>query len=373
MGSRSSYLWLVVKLMFAAGATLMVTVVLFFLLAGFIVSGGRPVQVPNLIGDTIVDALAELEGTGLKLDPAISRRYSSIVPQNSIISQDPSPGRMVKSTRTVRVVLSRGPEMIRVPDVTGGDVRQAVVSLADVGLRPEAEVRVHYAARPEIVVGQDPPAGSLLERDSGVHLLVSQGARRLTYVMPELVGKSLDEVVEILSVLNLKIRATREPREDMPEDVVFYQDPLPGTAIVEGDTVEAGVSVSQRLTQLQSREGLIIEYEPLGLRLRIRLPPLQTYEGLIIRYDVPEGLVQRRVRVDVQDAASRGTEFDNVVDPGSTVTIPVLYEKWLEAEIRLDGRVVERRFVGEGRDVVISTQFFEHICPQRLGSVQWRP
>ena len=345
MGSRARYFWLVLKMMCAAAATLVVTVVLFFLLAGHIVSGGQPVQVPNIIGKTIVDALAELESTGLKLDPAISRRYSSIVAQNCIISQDPAPGKMVKSSRTLRVVLSRGTELIRVPNVTGGDVRQAAVTLAEVGLRPASEVRIRYSARRDIVIGQEPPEGELLPRDGGVDLLVSQGAQRVSYAMPNLVGKSLDEVAEILNALNLMISNKREVHTDTPEDVVFYQDPLPGMAVVEGDTVQTKVSVSDEL------------------------PEWESLEGAIIRYTVPLGFHRRHVRIEVQDAEKRWTEFSGLVSPGTIMRVPVVYKKWLDVEIRLDGVSVERRTVRETSDAVISQEFF----PARPFRVQWRP
>ena len=292
MGSRAKYIWLVVKMVAAAAVTLTVTVVLFFLLAGRIVSGGQPVQVPNLINMTIVDALAELEDTGLKLDPAISHRFSSIVDQNCIISQDPAPGKMVKSSRTLRVVLSRGTELIRVPDITGGDIRQAAVSLADAGLRPASEIRIQFPARRDIVVGQDPPEGELLPRDGGVNLLVSHGPQRVSYAMPNLVGRSLDEVAETLNALNLRISNKRELHRETAEDVVFYQNPLPGMAVVEGDTVQTKVSVSGDLPQWQS------------------------LEGAILRYVVPQGFPRRHIRIEVQDAEERWTEFNGMVDPG---------------------------------------------------------
>jgi len=339
---------MVFKLTCAAVVSLMVTVVLFFVLAGLIVSGGEPVRVPNLIGKSIVDAHAQIKDSGLKIDLAGSR-YSPIVPQDSIISQDPAPGRMVKSTRTVRVVLSRGTEMIQVPDITGGDVRQAVVELTKIGLKPKSQVRIHYPARADIVIGQDPPAGSLLPRDSGVDFLVSLGAPRVSYAMPNLINKPLDEVTELLNSLNLKISNKREMHEDTPEDVVFYQDPLPGMYVSEGETVRTKVSASGEM------------------------PEWQTLEGAVIRYDVPLGFVQRRVRIDVQDALGRSTEFDKLVDPGTTIRIPVVYRKWLDVEVRLDGREVDRRFIREMRDTRIPADFFQYVYPSRPYRVQWRP
>ncbi len=326
----------------------MVTVALFFMLAGWIVSGGREVEVPNLINKSLVEAHDILKDTGLKLDVA-GGRYSSLVPKDSVISQDPAPGHVVKSTRTVRVILSRGTKLIRVPDVTGRDVRQAEVALAEVGLKPASEVRIHYAARRDIVVGQDPPAGELLPREGGVHLLVSRGAPRITYAMPNLVGRSLDDVTDIVNRLNLRISNRREPHEDTPEDVVFYQDPLPGTAIVEGDTVRTKVSASGEL------------------------PEWEFFQGAVIRYDVPPGLTRRRVRIDVQDAEERWTEFNSLVDPGTTLRVPVVYKKQLDVEIRLDGTTVERHIVRETEYIVVPTEFVNLVYRPRPFGVEWWP
>lgn len=351
MKSRTGFFWTIAKLTCAAGIALMVTVGLFFLIAGVMISGGNNVTVPNLVGSSIVEAHAVLHESGLTLEISPGSRYSPIVQKDSIISQDPLPGRTVKSSRKIRVVLSRGTETTGVPDVTGRDVRYAAVTLEEVGLWPETEVRIHYAARAGIVVGQDPPAGRSLARDTGVTLLVSRGAPRVTYVMPNLVGDTLDEVTDVLNRMNMNIRAEYEkPPSDTPIDVVFYQDPLPGMAVVEGDTVLARVSKPITRKEIQDWESL---------------------EGALIRYDVPPGLDKRRVRIQVQDAQGRSTEFDRYVEPGTTITVPVLYREWLEVEIKVDGRVVKLRHVGNTGDVTVQAEFREFLIRGTL--IEKRP
>ena len=327
----------------ASAVAMMATVGLFFLLAGYIISGGQNVRVPNLVGKSIVEAHMTLKESGLTLELNGSR-YSSIVPKDSIISQDPAPGRVVKSSRKIRVVLSRGTENIVVPDVTGRDVRYAAVTLSEAGFRVGTEVRVHYPARADIVVGQDPPADRPMPRDSEVALLVSRGAPRITYVMPYLVGMSLDEAADVLNKLNINIRAEYETApKGVPEGVLFYQDPLPHTAVVEGDTVIAKVSKTSVPQELARWESL---------------------EGAVFRFDVPPGLVKRRVRIQVQDAGGRSTEFDRLVNPGTTITVPILYLEWLDVETEVDGRVVQTEFVRDGRSTVVPTKFTEYVMKQ---------
>jgi serine/threonine-protein kinase len=75
------------------------------------------IEVPPLVGDTVGDAQAELEAMGLVLGEQTPQNDQEI-PEGEIISQDPAAGEEVPKDTPVNVVVSAGPSVVIVPDVT---------------------------------------------------------------------------------------------------------------------------------------------------------------------------------------------------------------------------------------------------------------
>ncbi|OKJ94868.1 Stk1 family PASTA domain-containing Ser/Thr kinase [Streptomyces sp. CB02400] len=96
------------------------------------VSKGSPVDVPDVTGDDAEDARAELEGAGLKVKIA-AERVNSEHDAGRVARQTPGAGRQAAEGDTVTLTLSKGPEMIEVPDVIGDSVDEAKQKLKDAG------------------------------------------------------------------------------------------------------------------------------------------------------------------------------------------------------------------------------------------------
>jgi eukaryotic-like serine/threonine-protein kinase len=75
------------------------------------------IEVPPLVGETVGDAQAELEAAGLVLGEQTPQNDQEI-PEGQIISQDPGAGEEVPKDTPVNVVVSAGPSVVIVPDVT---------------------------------------------------------------------------------------------------------------------------------------------------------------------------------------------------------------------------------------------------------------
>ncbi|CAL9573289.1 Stk1 family PASTA domain-containing Ser/Thr kinase [Streptomyces sp. enrichment culture] len=98
------------------------------------VSKGSPVDVPDVAGDELQDARAELEEAGLKVKVA-AERVNSEHDAGEVARQSPAPGRQAAEGDTVTLTLSKGPEMIEVPDVVGDSVDDARERLEAAGFR----------------------------------------------------------------------------------------------------------------------------------------------------------------------------------------------------------------------------------------------
>lgn len=97
------------------------------------VSKGPEVEVPDVTGDSQTDATAELEDLGLKVKIATKRVHSD-EDKGKVVEQSPREGqKQLAEGDTVTLTLSKGPEMIEVPDVEGMSVDEATQELEAVG------------------------------------------------------------------------------------------------------------------------------------------------------------------------------------------------------------------------------------------------
>jgi beta-lactam-binding protein with PASTA domain len=137
------------------------------------VKRGTPVNIlvskgdlPNVTGQEVERARQELQDAGLKV--AVTEEFSAEVPPRQVVSQNPDGG-TVRVGSTVKLVVSKGPELVFVPRVIGFPVEQAEQILRDAGLKPSAQ-RLPFG--PGNVVAQQPEGGTQRPRGSTVRLAV---------------------------------------------------------------------------------------------------------------------------------------------------------------------------------------------------------
>ncbi|MGH9037858.1 MAG: PASTA domain-containing protein, partial [Acidimicrobiia bacterium] len=95
-----------------------------------------------------------------------SEAYSDSVPAGEVIRQDPVAGEEAPRDSAVTVVMSRGPDVVEVPDVEGEDVEDAVRRLEAAGF--EVDVVGFRFDRP--VRRQDPSPHKVVRRGETVTL-----------------------------------------------------------------------------------------------------------------------------------------------------------------------------------------------------------
>ncbi|MEW2132825.1 Stk1 family PASTA domain-containing Ser/Thr kinase [Streptomyces sp. NPDC005435] len=103
-----------------------------------VVSKGRQVDVPDVTGEDVDDATQDLTDAGLKVKVAPERVHSSDYDKGEVVRQTPAEGTAAEGD-TVTLTLSKGPEMVVVPDVTGQDVDTATKVLEAAGFEVEKD------------------------------------------------------------------------------------------------------------------------------------------------------------------------------------------------------------------------------------------
>lgn len=156
---------------------LSILVILIGLLGAFFFTGfgmPRDVTVPDIVGKPQAEAEQMLDQVGLKMK-VVSETYSD-QPAGEVTACVPEPGRRLKEGREVRVVISRGPELVTVPSVIHSALAEARKALSQAALR-EGEVRQEYSdvVPAGQVVSQEPGPGQQVPKGSPVALTVSKG------------------------------------------------------------------------------------------------------------------------------------------------------------------------------------------------------
>ncbi|MGH2681008.1 MAG: Stk1 family PASTA domain-containing Ser/Thr kinase [Actinomycetota bacterium] len=132
--------------------------------------------VPSVVGGTVETAEAELLAANLVLGEQTPQNDQDI-PEGEIISQEPPAGEEVPRDTPVNVVVSAGPSVVIVPDLSCQSYASAKAELEGLGL--VAELADPVLPRPECpnpvnVAQQDTPAGSQV--DPGTVIVLHQGA-----------------------------------------------------------------------------------------------------------------------------------------------------------------------------------------------------
>lgn len=199
------------------------------------------VDVPGVTGLTYDEARPLMRAVGLSLTVE-AEVFDPDVPEGAIVRQSPDAGRTVRQGREISIVLSRGPDMGQVPDVTGLPLRDARISLLQAGYTLADEIEQHDTDAPvNEVVRQEPLPGTQLEKRSSVTLWVSKPGVTAgqTVAVPDFRGKPLSAAEAELIELGL-VPGHRWPELSplVPPGRVIDQNPAAGAVVEVGTDID---------------------------------------------------------------------------------------------------------------------------------------
>jgi serine/threonine-protein kinase len=197
--------------------------------------GEKPVKVPELIGKTEIEAGQILGELGLRIGE-IKEEYSDKAPEGVIISQKPAPGTEVKKGTAVDIVISKGIEVVIVPDVTGLSANQAKTLIEKAKLKVKVIEEESETVEKGKVIRQSPSAGDTAKKGDEVIIVVSAGPAVVT--VPNVVG--LDSLSARNQLENLGLEVVIENVEVLDEaqvGKVVQQSPDAGAKVFKNSTV----------------------------------------------------------------------------------------------------------------------------------------
>lgn len=203
-----------------------------------VVSSGTPtVIVQAVIGMSVDLATSTLTNVGLTVD---RHDVYSAKPLGTVIAQDPpavKDGQPVKAAAgsTVRINVSRGQQLLGVPNVIGDPIANAKSTLMDAGFKV-VEVDVNAAEPAGNVIDQSPAANADATPGSTVTITVSKGPK--TVSIPYLIGDNVADAEQLLQQKDL-VSSVVEQEVTVPSQDGLVLDQIPAKGSVEQGTTIA--------------------------------------------------------------------------------------------------------------------------------------
>jgi len=309
---------LLIKITALAGAMMITTVLSAWVVFSFLTRGGD-VEVPDLTGQEIRAALeiASRSELGLKVT---GTGHDPSIPPGHIVSQDPRPGVSTRKNRIIRIVVSQGTPTVLVPNLTKLSLRRARLQLTQAGLTLGNVSRSHNLdTESDSVVTQTPDSGQLVSRGRNVDVLLSNGVRPKTYLLPDMTGLPIEVVLSALRSWGLASgRIIEVESSELPPGTVLGLKPEPGSDIIEGQSVHLTVTRTPQ--------------------------PSETLPVVLYRYEA-EGFLDRNLKLVLVNGNNSTAIYNDIVQAGNSVTVPVTVFEPGILEVYVDGSLVEEKAV----------------------------
>lgn len=169
--------------------------------------------------------------------------FESTVSPGGVVSQDPAAGSVVREGREVHVMVSKGGNIIEIPDVVGMPQTAAEVMIRNIGgCVVLGEPAYSLYTREGYIARQTPPVNTFVERGTDVTLIISKGSppqEQNIIIVPRLIGKSQKDAEALLQQCTIGSTVEIRPaKENEQRGAVVEQS-------IESDTtIPAGTSVT---------------------------------------------------------------------------------------------------------------------------------
>ncbi|WP_172638745.1 Stk1 family PASTA domain-containing Ser/Thr kinase [Streptomyces tailanensis] len=211
------------------------------------INSGQFTRVPAVLNVSESAAEKRIEGAGLDVD--IKREFSDTVKRGRVIRTDPGPRERIRDNDTVTLTISKGPEIVKVPDLEGYRLDLAKTRLKNDGLEPGLVTREFSE---DVIRGQvirtEPGVGTEASSGSAVALVVSRGA---PVEVPEVSGSSVEDATALLEREGLKVKiAVEQVNSEFDKGLVAEHSPGAGEQAGEGDTVTLTISKGPEMVEV---------------------------------------------------------------------------------------------------------------------------
>lgn len=197
-------------------------------------------SVPDVVGQNVDTAKTMIQDAKFEVGN-IEMSYDPNVKENDVISQDPTSLMRALQGSKVNLVVSKGPEMVTVPEVVNKSRKEAIDALEKAGFNVDfTEDQFDKKVEAGKVCKQDPEGGQKSAKGSTIFITISKGTEAVQ--VPDVVNYSESDARAALETAGFTVRINREFSDKVDEGFVMSQTPGAGQKLDKGSSVTITVS-----------------------------------------------------------------------------------------------------------------------------------
>ena len=258
----------------------------------------KEVQIPNLQGLTKEEA--EQKAKELKIKVEVSEeKYHLEIPEGQIIEQDPKyqDNYKIKEGSTIKIVISKGQEIVEMPKVVGKTRDEATSALKEIGLEVKVEEEFSDDVEKNYIIKQEIKEGEKIAAGTTVTIYSSMGIEQIQ--VPDLSGKTESEAKSAISSAKLKWKSTDKTSDSSKPNGVVVNQSISSESMVDKNT-EITITVNE-----------FDEIKTGTINVNVK-----SLLGGKVEYEDEEKTVVKNVRVKIMVGSD--TVYDEKVSPTST-------------------------------------------------------
>lgn len=207
----------------------------------------QTVIVPDLMDNT-VDAARQIVAESQLLLSVDGEMFSSTISKGRICQQSPMRGSKVERWTTVKVWVSKGPEIVKhaVPNLIGSGLSEAKKVLQNIGLKV-GKIDTTYSEKiaKGYIVSTNPLAGVEVPSGTSIDITISAGPKIRYVKVPRVIGMKIWTAKRVIRRAGLRVgRVSRRVTTEYYEHTVFGQFPRPGKSVPLGSKVNLTVAAA---------------------------------------------------------------------------------------------------------------------------------
>jgi beta-lactam-binding protein with PASTA domain/predicted Ser/Thr protein kinase len=223
------------------------------LLVGLLVwwqSAGKYTTVPRVGGLAADTARLEVRNEGLTATMG-KPQFSARVAKGNVIGTNPAVGSRVSKGGTVMLIVSAGPHMIAVPQVTGGTLATAQAALRHAGLIPgKVAGQTSTTIASGIVISTTPGASVPWPQNRPVNLVVSTGQP-----VPDFRGQQKAVAEQWAQANSVSLNEVADANSDQPAGTVTQQSVTPGSSFTAHEVITIDFSNGPQMANVPNVDG----------------------------------------------------------------------------------------------------------------------
>ncbi|EPD30380.1 Stk1 family PASTA domain-containing Ser/Thr kinase [Gleimia europaea] len=200
---------------------------------------GSYIDVPAIAGANLKDGTAKLDA--LDIQSVVEEKFDDVVPAGIIIDTRPSADERVHKAGVVTILLSKGVEMVEVPDLTNATSEELDKLLKGAKLtRGDTSEAYDEEVEKGRIISQSIPAGESVKHDTTVDVVISKGREPIK--VPKVIGLPSAEASQLLSDAGLQVQTSEEFSDEVEKGVVISQTPVADEILHLADPVSIVIS-----------------------------------------------------------------------------------------------------------------------------------